>query len=150
MEVMISVLVTSVFVAITMQTLLISAMFRNKGSQYDQAVTWIQEDFEQVINLATQYEITAFPYSSLCNATDPADGIAAGFLNEINGASLADGSRTLGGEVFTLTRTGDYENSVNPYKLLQVAYTVIPQGGGEEIASLSTEVLPRAALRCPS
>ena len=148
-EVMISVLVTSIFISVTMQTLLVAALFRNRGSQYDEAVTWIQEDFEQVVNQATQYESMAFPYSTHCEATDPGDGIAAGFLDYINGLSMTDEYRTLGGEVFTLTRVGDYENSFDPYKLLQFTYTVTPQGGGEELATLSTEVLPQAALRCP-
>ena len=147
-EVMISMMVTSIFVAVTMQTILVAAIFRNRGSQYDQAVTWIQEDFEQVVNQATQFEVMAVPESVRCNAVDPEDGLAAGFLAEIDGLSLTDGSRTLGGEVFTLNRTGDYENSVDPYKLLQLSYTVTPQGGGEAIASLSTEVLLTAALKC--
>lgn len=132
-----------------MQSFVIAAMFKARADQYDRAVTWIQEDLEFVVNRAGEYEQNAYPYSSRCSAASAAGGLAAGLLSEIGGTPQIAGPRTLGGKAFTLTRTAVYATSTNPFKLLQLSYTVTPLGGGPAIATINTEVIPDAALKCP-
>lgn len=152
-EVLVAMIVAAVFVSMTMQAIVTSAAFRVVATQYDEAVSWIQEDLETVVNQAAQYEITTQPYSSHCLATLSSDGFAAGFLNDnvagLGGASATIGPRALGGKFYTLTRTANYENSSDPYRLLNVTYQVTAQGESKPIATVNTEVIPHAVFKCP-
>lgn len=151
-EVLVAMLVAVVFVSMTMQALVASAVFRVAATQYDEAVSWIQEDLESVIRQASQYEMTALPYSSRCNATNSGNGLAAGFINDtpggLGGSSATIGPRALGGKYYTMTRTATYTDSSDPFKLLYVTYTVIPQGQNQPIANVRTEVIPHAVFKC--
>jgi len=152
-EVLVAMIVAAAFVSMTMQAIMTSAAFRVVATQYDEAMSWIQEDLETVVNRAAQYEITAQPYSSGCLATLSSNGIAASFLNDsvtgLGGASTTIGPRALGGKYYTLTRTADFESSSDPYRLLSVTYQVIEQGDNKPIATVNTEVIPHAVFKCP-
>jgi hypothetical protein len=99
--------------------------------------------------------MNAAPYSTRCIAppTSADSGVAAGFLNDpspgLGGADMTLGPKTFGGKQFTLTRTASYTASTDPYRLVQLIYTVAPEGGGDAIASVTTEVIPYAVLKCP-
>jgi prepilin-type N-terminal cleavage/methylation domain-containing protein len=147
-EVLISLLIVSIFVMVTLEALMLAAIFKTRAEQYDQAYTWIQEDLELVKFKASEYEKDAFP-PARCSATDPSNGLAAGFLSDIGGSPQVMGPRLLGGKNLILTRTAVYATSADPFKLLQINYAVTPQDGGTAIATLYTEVLPHAALKCP-
>jgi hypothetical protein len=43
-----------IFTAVTMQMMVYATFFRVRAEQYDEAVNWIQEDLESVINQAGQ------------------------------------------------------------------------------------------------
>ncbi|WP_261891479.1 PulJ/GspJ family protein [Acaryochloris marina] len=152
-EVLVAMIVAAVFVSMTMQAIVTSAALRVVATQYDEAVSWIQEDLETVVNQAAQYEITAQPYSSRCLATLTSDGFASGFLNDtvmgLGGTSTTIGPRALGGKYYTLTRTANYTSSSDPYWLLNVTYQVTEQGGSKPIATVDTEVIPHAVFKCP-
>lgn len=47
-EVLVSVVMVTVFVAVTMQAMVIAAIFKAKAKRYSEATTWIQEDLENV------------------------------------------------------------------------------------------------------
>lgn len=153
-EVLVAMLVASIFVAVTMQTIVAAAFFRSRAEQFDEASNWIQDDLETVIKRAGQYETDIFPraYSSRCNAPNSANGLPAGFINDpvgLNGAIVTVGTKSFGGQSFILKRTADYATSSDPNLLLKLTYEVIPAGGGTAVASTTTEVLPNAVLRCP-
>lgn len=152
-EVLVAMIVAAVFVSMTMQAIVTSAAFRVVATQYDEAVSWIQEDLETVVNQAAQYEITTQPYSSQCLAALSSDGLAAGFLSDnitgLGGSSTTIGPRALGGKYYTLTRTANYTNSSDPYRLLNVTYQVTAQGESKPIATVNTEVIPHAVFKCP-
>ncbi|NJK41381.1 MAG: prepilin-type N-terminal cleavage/methylation domain-containing protein [Acaryochloridaceae cyanobacterium SU_2_1] len=152
-EVLVSMLVAVIFVSMTMQALVTSAMFRIAATQYDEAVSWIQEDLEAVVRQAAQYETTALPYSSLCAAQTSANGLAASFINDstggLGGSSATLGPRALGGKYYNMTRTATYTDSYDPFKVLYVTYTVIPQGETRPIANVRTEVIPHGVFKCP-
>jgi prepilin-type N-terminal cleavage/methylation domain-containing protein len=152
-EVLVSLLIISLFIALSMQAFLIAIILKARAEQQDEAANWIQEDLEFVKHQAREYEKNAVPYSSRCEATNTANGVAAGLLNDsvggIGGTPKTDGPRILGGIPFVLTRNTDYVNTADPFKLLKITYQVTPQGGGKTIATLSTEIVPDAALKCP-
>ncbi|OWY67548.1 prepilin-type cleavage/methylation domain-containing protein [cyanobacterium TDX16] len=148
-EVLISILIVSVFLTVAMQALLFAIIFKVRAEQRNEAATWIQKDLEFVKNQAKEYEKNTFPYSIKCIATTSNDGFAASFLNSIGGTPTTDGPRVLGGKNFVLNRTADYATSSDPFKLLKLEYSVSPQDGGSAIATLSTEVIPDASLKCP-
>ncbi|MBW4552891.1 MAG: prepilin-type cleavage/methylation domain-containing protein [Aphanocapsa sp. GSE-SYN-MK-11-07L] len=147
-EVIVSLVMVVGFVGATMQTLMLAAIFSSRAEQYDRAFTWIQEDLELVRFRASEYEKNAFP-SPKCSATSPAHGLAAGLLADLGGSPKVFGPRFIGGKDLILTRTAVYATAADPFNLLKIDYVVTPQTGGSAIATLSTEVLPNAALKCP-
>lgn len=148
-EVLVSILVVTIFLAVAMQALLLATFFKVRAEQRNEAANWIQRDLENVKNQAKEYEKNTFPYSIKCSATTSNDGFAASFLSSIGGTPTIDEPRVLGGKNFILNRTADYATSSDPFKLLKLEYSVSPQGGGSAIATLSTEVIPDASLKCP-
>ncbi|WP_299488402.1 prepilin-type N-terminal cleavage/methylation domain-containing protein [Acaryochloris sp. IP29b_bin.137] len=152
-EVLVAMIVAAVFVSMTMQAIVTAAAFRVVATQYDEAVSWIQEDLETVVNQAAEYEIAAQPYSSRCLATLSSNGLAAGFLNDsvvgLGGTLTTIGPRALGGTFYTLTRTASYADSSDPFRLLNITYRVTAQGEDKPIATVNTEVIPHAVFRCP-
>ncbi len=153
-EVLVAIMVSSIFVAITMQAIVAAAFFRARAEQFDEGVNWIQEDLESVIKRAGQYEIDIFPraYSSKCDAVDNVNGLPAGFINDaagLGGAEVTVGTKSFGGKSFVLKRSANYEGSSDPKLLLKIAYEVVPEEGGRAIATTTTEVMPYAVLKCP-
>ncbi|WP_250125568.1 prepilin-type N-terminal cleavage/methylation domain-containing protein [Chroococcidiopsis sp. CCMEE 29] len=148
-EVLVAILIATIFVTVSLQMVVIAAVFKARAKQYSEATTWIQENLEFVRYQASEYEKSASPYSSKCSATNAADGLASGLLTDIGGASYTT-SKTIGGKNFTLTRIGNYTSSSDPYKVLNIDYTVAPDDSGSVIASLHTEVIPNAAFNCPA
>lgn len=152
-EVLVAMLVAAVFVSMTMQAIVTAAAFRVVATQYDGAISWIQEDLESVVNRAAQYEMSTQPYSSHCLATISSNGLAASFLNDsqtgLGGSTVTIGSKALGGKDYTLTRSADYAGSADPFRLLNVTYQVTAQGESEPIATVNTEVIPHAVFKCP-
>ena len=151
-EVLVALMTAMIFVTVTMQMFVSAAFLRSKGDQYDQAYNWIQEDHEKVFAMANQYEASAVPASALCGATNPANGLAASFISDatlgLGGQTAVIGTRTFGGNSFTLTRTADYALSADPYKLLEINYTVTPASGGAAVAQINTEVAIYAGFKC--
>jgi prepilin-type N-terminal cleavage/methylation domain-containing protein len=153
-EVLVAIMVSSIFVAITMQAIVAAAFFRSRAEQFDEGVNWIQEDLESVMKRAGQYETDIFPraYSSKCDAADNANGLPAGFINDaagLGGAEVTVGTKSFGGKSFLLKRSANYEASSDPKLLLKISYEVVPEEGGKAIATTSTEVMPYAVLKCP-
>jgi prepilin-type N-terminal cleavage/methylation domain-containing protein len=152
-ETLVAMIVGSIFVAIAMQAIISAAFFRSRAEQYDEAVNWVQEDLEAVINHAGQYEMNATPSAKCVFAPiSAANGMAAGFLSDttlgLGGASASFGPKQFGGKSYILNRTAAIA-STDPYRLVQLTYTVTPQGGGPAIAAITTEVIPYAVLKCP-
>ncbi|PSB35040.1 prepilin-type N-terminal cleavage/methylation domain-containing protein [Chlorogloea sp. CCALA 695] len=151
-EVLVSMLIIVMFLGIAMHLMVIASIFKARAEQYDRAVVWIQEDLEQTIFIAQGYEHDATPYSLKCNATVASSGLAAGLLEDphgIGGTPKNFGTKSIGGTTFTMTRTADYTNSFDPFKLLTLNYTVAPANGGAAIVTISTEVIANAVFKCP-
>jgi prepilin-type N-terminal cleavage/methylation domain-containing protein len=152
-ETLVAMIVGSIFVAIAMQAAVSAAFFRSRAEQYDEAVNWVQEDLEAVVNRAGQYEMNVTPSTKCVFApASAASGMAAGFLNDatlgLGGASASFGPKEFGGKSYMLNRTAATA-AADPYRLVQLTYTVTPQDGGSAVATVTTEVIPYAVLKCP-
>lgn len=155
-EVLVALMVAAIFTSLTMQALVTAAAFRSKATQYDGAVSWIQEDLEAVVSQARQYEVGALPYSPICSAANVQDSMAARFIRDSSPTGLGSSigtlttieDRVLGGTSYRLNRTAQLTTS-DPRRLVELLYTVTPTSGGLAIATVRTEVIPYAVLRCP-
>lgn len=143
-EVLVAILITTLFVAIAMQAIVIAAVFKARAEQYTKATNWIQEDLETV-----RFQASIYPQDNAkCNPASSANGYATGLISTIGGSPLSLSKEILG-KNFTLNRTATTSSS-DPNKVLELEYTIVPGSGGSAIASLHTEVIPNAAFTCPA
>jgi prepilin-type N-terminal cleavage/methylation domain-containing protein len=77
-EVLVAILIATIFVTVTMQMMVIAAIFKARAQEYAEATTWIQEDLEKV-----KYQAANFQYTSLAD-------IATAGASSINVASASD------------------------------------------------------------
>lgn len=61
-EVLVAILMTTLFVGVAMQSMVIAAVFKARAQEFSEATTWIQEDLEYV-----KYKAANFQYTSLVN-----------------------------------------------------------------------------------
>ncbi|WP_404786207.1 type II secretion system protein J [Altericista sp. CCNU0014] len=81
-----------------------------------------------------------------CNATSSTTGLAQALAADL--APVLISSKTISGTSYTLSRTATPVNTA-PYQTLTLTYSVLPSGGGAEVLSLQTKVVPYAAFGCP-
>lgn len=76
-EVLVAILITTLFVATSMQAMAIAAVFKARAQEFTEATTWIQEDLENV-----KYSAASLQYTSLVDETipDPTTGVDTGPL----------------------------------------------------------------------
>ena len=152
-EVLVSMMITTTFLMITLQLMLSAAVLRAKATEYNDAYNWIQEDFEQILTKAQSYEIQAQPFSTLCNPTNASNGLAANFVGDaeegLGGASVNLGQRSFGGKTFSLRRIADYQNTLEPNRLISLKYVISNVDGNQTILELDTRVIVYSAFNCP-
>lgn len=152
-EVLIAILITTLFVAVSMQAMVFAAVFKARAQQTAEATTWIQEDLEKVRFEASQYKDT-----TECAATSADNGYADGLRDNVTGSDQS-GTNTFTfpnktfrtSKLFRMRRITTPLNT-SPYNLLQINYEVSPiissTTVGSPIAKFYTEVIPDAALQC--
>lgn len=59
-EVLVAILITTLFVSVAMQSMVIAAIFKARAQEFSEATTWIQEDLENI-----KYQAANFQYTSL-------------------------------------------------------------------------------------
>ena len=161
-EVLIAILIASLFVAASMQAMVVATVFKVRAQEYSEATTWIQQDLEDVKNQASQYNAGA-NHNARCVATTPETGYADGLSDRLSGrsetlikdsgagtdtANLTKRFHAGKGKEFRLTRNITPLDTP-PYAVLKVNYDVSPTPGGSSIATVYTEVIPDAAFQCP-
>lgn len=143
-EVLVGILMATIFVLITSQAIALSALFRVRAQRESEAVLWIQEDFEDIKFKSIQ----ALP-SGDCSASRPIDGYAAAVIGVVDGTinsfSQTTTQETFLNKSYTATRTLSYYDD-SPFHIMTVSYSITDETN--EIANFYTEVLPDAALRC--
>ena len=64
-EVLVAILITTVFVAIAMQAIVLATIFKVRGQQSAEATTWIQEDSENVKRQASTLQYTSLTAAAI-------------------------------------------------------------------------------------
>lgn len=84
-EVLVAILITSLFVAVAMQGTLLAAFFKVRARQLSEATTWIQADLENVKNQAAQV-----PYTSTFLTVNAAPNATQIIVASVNGLQVGD------------------------------------------------------------
>jgi Tfp pilus assembly protein PilV len=151
MEILVSVLITTTFVLLSMQALVMATMLRVQAQRTEQANSWLQEDIEN----AKIQALAIAPDNQKCYASTYANGYAADLQNTLNTNLPIDASsaRTIFGTVYNMERTYITAGSAAPHKVLRINYQIRPWNGtnytGDAIARDYIELIPDPALQCP-
>jgi prepilin-type N-terminal cleavage/methylation domain-containing protein len=71
-EVLVGMLIATIFVAVTMQSMVLGSLFKARARQYSEGVTWIQQDLEQLKYQAATYKSTALAVPATRNTANNA------------------------------------------------------------------------------
>lgn len=161
-EVLIAILLATIFVAVALQGLVVAMLLKSKSFQVAEANRWVQADLEQIRSQITLSQLPISPNRSRCHPVNIDEGFA-----DLIRDNLAKGNVTGAanyhlppivatskmGKTFQIARTlsipATPENT--QAKILGIQYTISPnQGGtlGQSILHVYTEVMPDAALQC--
>jgi hypothetical protein len=161
-EVLLAILLTTIFVAVAMQGMVVAMLLKSKALHMAEADRWVQADLEQI---RSQLTIAQLPFTVnrlRCHPTSidlgfadlVRDNLAGGNVTGTNDYSLATlvaTSRT--GKTFQIARTLSIPiTPENPEaKILGIQYIVTPTIRGnleQPIFHIYTEVMADAALQC--
>jgi prepilin-type N-terminal cleavage/methylation domain-containing protein len=78
-EVLIAILITTIFISIAMQAMVIAAVFKVRARQVAEATTWIQEDLENVRFQAGKLRYTQLTINPIIGATSLSLSSVTGF-----------------------------------------------------------------------
>ncbi len=161
-EVIVAILLTTTFVAVAMQGMVIAMLLKSKSLQIAEANQWVQADLEHIRSQITLSQIPLNINQARCHPLSSDVGFADLVRDNLAGsnitgsanynlAALVEISRT--GKTFQIARTviipPTPENT--EAKILGIQYTVAPSNGGDleqPILHFYTEVMPDAALQC--
>jgi type II secretory pathway pseudopilin PulG len=161
-EVLVAILLTSTFVAVALQGMVVAMLLKSKALQISEANRWVQADLEQVRSQITLNQVPLSLHQLRCHPATTDAGFADLIRDNLAGgnttgtanyalATLVETSRT--GKTFQITRIVTIpsipENT--QAKILGIQYTVTPNHGaqlGQPILHFYTEVMPDAALQC--
>lgn len=157
-EALISIIAMSVFFLGALQTVVLASYLRIKAQDKQEAINWVQQDLELIRYEAFVLDNGA-PDSTTCSAktygTRLRDTVLLADSNTDGNEDYSDNPTTVtvDGRDYTVTRTYTPTNNV-----LQITYSISYASthpryqtgsvAGNEITSLSTEVLPNASLSC--
>ena len=160
-EVLVAIVIATAFVAVSMQAIVIAAMFKVKAQEKERANELIREDVEIVKEFAAADDtnIKLKEHSNRCFATVYDDGYANALWGRLP-IKPADKDVTVNtGKKLALERIHFSEATATtsdaPYKTLKIKYEVkewdsdTSSSVGEPVAEDYIEVIPDVALECP-
>ena len=59
MEVLVGIVITTLFIGISMQFMVLSSLLKARSQQYSEAMSWIQEDLEDIKYQASKYKLSS-------------------------------------------------------------------------------------------
>jgi hypothetical protein len=161
-EVIVAILLTTTFVAVAMQGMVVAMLLKSKALQIAEANRWVQADLEQIRSRITLSQLSLSLNQIRCHPAGSDAGFADLVRDNLAGsnvtgaadyqlATLAETSQT--GKTFQIARTVSIpatpENT--EAKTIGIQYTVTPSNGStleQPILHFYTEVMPDAALQC--
>ena len=161
-EVLVAILLTTTFVAVAMQGMVVAMLLKSKALQIAEANRWVQADLEQIrsqINLSQLplgiNRARCHPLSTDLGFADLVrDNLAGGNITgtaDYHLTNLVATSQT--GKTFQIARTVSIPSTPEntEAKILGIQYTITPSNGGnleQPILHFYTEVMADAALQC--
>jgi hypothetical protein len=173
-DVLVAILLTLLLTGISMGVVVMATAVKVRGDEISDATRWIQEDIEDIKikangidavdpNASTiQYKTplsrcsptgTGNGYANLLMnpaSAIPAPSPAIKFLNgdlpAISASNTFTKTSSSGNRTYTLGRTSTI-NSVAPYNILEITYTVT-RASGTEVSTSYTEIIPGASFYC--
>ncbi len=110
-EVVVGVLLVTIFVAAGMQLMVASMALQTRGKSDSEASDWIQADLEQIKNQAAQFQLTRLTSGAIAGATSITVDWTNGFSNTAGGNRLRIGDDT---QTYTITAVSGNTLTINP------------------------------------
>jgi prepilin-type N-terminal cleavage/methylation domain-containing protein len=156
-EVLVSILITTVFVAVAFQGIMAATLLNAKALQQTEAANWILSDLE---TLRWQTTDPHLPFQPNRCQTSLADQSFADALRDRIAQTDVVGmapyqvpaqiKQSVTGQKFDLARTLYLMGSGGAHQILGIQYQVQPHDSpSQPILSFYAEVLPDAAFQCP-
>lgn len=161
-EVLVAILLTTTFVAVAMQGMVVAMLLKSKALQLAEANRWVQADLESI---RSKLAIAQLPLSTnryRCHPSSAEAGFADLVRDNVAGSNVTGSTdyqltpivvTSQTSKTFQIARTlsipATPENA--EAKILGIQYTVTPSNGGNlerPILHFYTEVMPDAALQC--
>ena len=162
MEVLVAILLTTTFVAVALEGMVVAMLFKSKALQTSEANRWVQMDVESIRAKITASQIPFAINQSRCHplsldagfADILRDNLAGGDVTEATDYNLAPLIATSKlGKTFQITRTLSIPATPENIdaKVLGIQYVVSPTNGANverAVFHFYTEVMPDVALQC--
>jgi hypothetical protein len=161
-EVLVAILITTTFVSVTLQGMVVAMLLKAKALHVSEANQWVQTDIESIRAKITLSQLPLGDNQSKCHPVSADRGFAALIGDNLVGVALASAtdrnlpplvatSKT--GKTFQIVRTLSIPTTPEnaQFKILGIQYLVIPSMGTNLEAPIFqsyTEVMPDAALQC--
>jgi hypothetical protein len=161
-EVLVAILLTTTFVAVAMQGMVVAMLLKSKALHLAEANRWVQADLEQIRSSITLSQIPLSSNQSRCDPISADVGFADLVRDHLAGTNITGAANhSLAAVVATSQTSKTFQIarivSIPPTpentaaKILGIEYTVTPSNGGsleQPILHFYTEVMPDAALQC--
>jgi uncharacterized membrane protein YciS (DUF1049 family) len=161
-EVIIAILLTTTFVAVAMQGMVVAMLLKSKALHISEANRWVQADITSIRSQLTLDRSPLGPNHTLCHPLTADLGFAdlvRDNLAGVNVSGVADYplaplvATSMTGKTFQIARTVSIPQTLenSQAKVLGINYTVSPSNGAnleQSIFHFYTEVMPDAALQC--
>jgi hypothetical protein len=161
-EVLVAILITTIFVAVALQGMVVAVLLKSKALYLAEANRWVQADVEQIRSQVTLSQLPlgvngarCYPASADAGFADLVrDNLAGGNVTGTADYSLTPTLQTSQtGKTFQIARTLSIPSAPEntAAKILGIEYTITPMTGvnlEQPILHFYTEVMPDAALQC--
>ena len=147
LEVIVSILVLTIFLLIAGEGMVVSAAFRVQAERQRRADLLVEEDIEEIRANAAQikFKDAVIDNTSKCSATTPSSGFALILIDKNKLPSL--GNTKILNKNYNIVRTIDITGPI--YNILELQYEVKEAGdSGKVILTTTTKVPINASLEC--
>jgi type II secretory pathway pseudopilin PulG len=161
-EVLVAILLTTTFVAVAMQGMVVAMLLKTKALQLAEANRWVQADLESIRSKIALNQLPLSNNQSRCHPATVEGGFADLVRDNLAGSNVTGSAdyqltpivaTSQTSKTFQIARTISIPSTPEntEAKILGIQYTVAPSRGGnleQPILHFYTEVMPDAALKC--
>jgi Tfp pilus assembly protein PilV len=162
MEVLVAILLTTTFVAVALQGMVVAMLLKSKSFQVAEASRWVEADLEGIRSQLTLTQLPMGLNQSRCHPASADGGFADLVRDNLAGVDATGTAEyqlsprteiSKMGKTFQIARTLSIPSTPENIdaKILGIQYTVSPTSGTtieKPILHFYTEVMPDAALQC--